>query len=117
MGAVSMAQPSSSMKEKTPITLSHDLLAKIDREVGPKRSRSAVMEQALRDYFDQRGRQAANARDLARINATADRLNFGKRPKFWSTSRPLKSEPLLAEKSFGAPKCIGDQFMSGGPVA
>ena len=54
MGAVSMAQPSSSMKEKTPITLSHDLLAKIDREVGPKRSRSAVMEQALRDYFGQR---------------------------------------------------------------
>jgi metal-responsive CopG/Arc/MetJ family transcriptional regulator len=63
------------MKEKTSITLSPDILAKVDRVAGSKLSRSAVIEQALRDYFEERGRQAVHARDLERINAAADRLN------------------------------------------
>ncbi len=63
------------MKEKTSITLSSDVLAKVDRVAGSKLSRSAVIEQALRDYFEERGRQAVQARDLERINAAADRLN------------------------------------------
>ena len=63
------------MKEKTSITLSPDVLAKIDRLAGSKLSRSAVIEQALRDYFEQRSRQAVHARDLERINAAAERLN------------------------------------------
>ena len=63
------------MKEKTSITLSADVLAKVDRVAGSKLSRSAVIEQALRDYFEERGRQAVQARDLERINAAADRLN------------------------------------------
>ena len=40
------------MKEKTSITLSSDILVKVDRMAGSKLSRSAVIEQALRDYFD-----------------------------------------------------------------
>lgn len=63
------------MKEKTSITLSPDVLAKVDRLAGSKLSRSAVIEQALRDYFEERSRQAAHARDLERINAAAERLN------------------------------------------
>jgi metal-responsive CopG/Arc/MetJ family transcriptional regulator len=63
------------MKEKTSITLSPDILAKVDRVAGSKLSRSAVIEQALRDYFEERDRQAVQARDLERINAAADRLN------------------------------------------
>jgi predicted transcriptional regulator len=63
------------MKEKTSITLSPDILAKVDRAAGSKRSRSAVIEQALRDYFEEQSRQAVHARDLERINAAADRLN------------------------------------------
>jgi metal-responsive CopG/Arc/MetJ family transcriptional regulator len=63
------------MKEKTSITLSPDILAKVDRVARSKLSRSAVIEQALRDYFEERDRQAVQARDLERINAAADRLN------------------------------------------
>jgi predicted transcriptional regulator len=63
------------MKEKTSITLSPDILAKVDHLAGSKLSRSAVIEQVLRDYFLERGRRAVHARDLGRINAAADRLN------------------------------------------
>jgi metal-responsive CopG/Arc/MetJ family transcriptional regulator len=63
------------MKEKTSITLSSDLLAKVDHLAGAKVSRSAFIERVLRNYFRERARRKANARDLERINAAADRLN------------------------------------------
>ena len=63
------------MKEKTSITLSKDLLVKIDRLAGSKQSRSAFIERVLRRYLRGRSRAAAHARDLARINRAADRLN------------------------------------------
>jgi metal-responsive CopG/Arc/MetJ family transcriptional regulator len=63
------------MKEKTSITLSGDLLAAIDRIAGSKQSRSAFIEQVLREFLRQRARAAIQARDLERINAAAERLN------------------------------------------
>ena len=63
------------MKEKTSITLSSDLLTKVDRLVGSKLSRSAFIEHVLRNYFRERSRRKMLARDLERINAAADRLN------------------------------------------
>ncbi len=63
------------MKEKTSITLSSDVLAKIDHLAGPKVSRSSFIEQVLRNYIRDRARRKAHARDLERINAAADRLN------------------------------------------
>jgi len=63
------------MKEKTSITLSSDLLAKIDDLAGSKLSRSAFIERVLRNYLRERARRKAYARDLERINAAADRLN------------------------------------------
>ena len=63
------------MKAKTSITLSNDLLAKIDRIAGSKSSRSAIIERVLRKYLRDRARAAQHARDLARINRTAGRLN------------------------------------------
>lgn len=63
------------MKEKTSVTLSRDVLAKIDRLAGRKYSRSAVIERALREYLHQRERAAINARDLEILNREADRLN------------------------------------------
>ena len=63
------------MKEKTSITLSSDLLAKIDHLAGSKLSRSAFIERVLRNYLRERARRNAHARDLERINAAADRLN------------------------------------------
>lgn len=63
------------MKEKTSITLSSDLLSRLDRLAGSKQSRSAVIEWILRQYFRQRTRAQAQARDLQLINAAAERLN------------------------------------------
>jgi metal-responsive CopG/Arc/MetJ family transcriptional regulator len=63
------------MKEKTSITLSPDILAKVDRVAGTKLSRSAVIEQVLRNFFLERKRRKLHARDVQRINASADRLN------------------------------------------
>jgi metal-responsive CopG/Arc/MetJ family transcriptional regulator len=63
------------MKEKTSITLSSDVLAKVDHLAGSRLSRSAVIERVLRIYFQERARRKTHARDLERINAAADRLN------------------------------------------
>jgi metal-responsive CopG/Arc/MetJ family transcriptional regulator len=63
------------MKEKTSITLSAEVLAGIDRLAGSKLSRSAFIERVLRHYLRDRTRAAVEARDLARINAAAERLN------------------------------------------
>jgi metal-responsive CopG/Arc/MetJ family transcriptional regulator len=63
------------MREKTSITLSSDILAKVDRLAGSKLSRSAFIECVLRNYFRERSRTKVQARDLERINAAADRLN------------------------------------------
>ena len=63
------------MKEKTSITLSHDVLVQLDRLVGSKTSRSALIEQVLREYLRQRTRAALDASELEAINAAADQLN------------------------------------------
>jgi len=63
------------MREKTSITLSKDVLKGVDRLAGSKHSRSAFIERVLRKYLRERAKAAAQARDLERINAAADRLN------------------------------------------
>ncbi len=63
------------MKEKTSLTLSHDVLVKVDRLAGSKHSRSSFIEAVLRKYLAERRRTATRARDLKLINAAADRLN------------------------------------------
>jgi len=63
------------MKEKTSVTLSKDVLAQIDRIAGSRLSRSSFIERVPRRYIRERTRKALHARDLARINAAADRLN------------------------------------------
>ncbi len=62
------------MKEKTSITLSSNLLAKIDRLAG-RMSRSAYIERVLWRYLRERARAEISARDLERIKQAADRLN------------------------------------------
>ncbi|MGA3323596.1 MAG: ribbon-helix-helix protein, CopG family [Terriglobia bacterium] len=63
------------MKQKTSITLSSDILARVDDLAGSQLSRSAFIERVLRHYFRERTRRKVQARDLERINAAADRLN------------------------------------------
>jgi metal-responsive CopG/Arc/MetJ family transcriptional regulator len=52
------------MKEKTSLTVSLNLLAKIERLAGPKLSRSAFIQWALRNYIAERKRPTMHARDL-----------------------------------------------------
>jgi hypothetical protein len=63
------------MKEKTSITLSHEVLAGIDQIAGSTQSRSAFIESVLREHLRARERAASDARDLEIINRNARRLN------------------------------------------
>jgi metal-responsive CopG/Arc/MetJ family transcriptional regulator len=63
------------MKERASITLSSDVLARVDHLAGSKHSRSGVIEHILRLHFQQRSRRKIHSRDLERINAAAVRLN------------------------------------------
>ena len=63
------------MKEKTSITLSKDVLSKIDRAAGSRQSRSSFIEEVLTQYLQDRARAERDARDLAIINRNASQLN------------------------------------------
>jgi len=63
------------MKGKTSVTLSRDVLAGIDRLAGSKYSRSAVIDNVLRQYLKDRAKAAIQRRDIELINASLDELN------------------------------------------
>jgi metal-responsive CopG/Arc/MetJ family transcriptional regulator len=63
------------MKQKTSITLSGDLLDRLDQLIGPGGNRSAVMERALESYLTDQERRQREARDLAILNRDSARLN------------------------------------------
>lgn len=63
------------MKEKTSVTLSPNVLRGIDRLSGPKRSRSAFIEDILQRYLKDRVKAERAARDIAIINRFAKELN------------------------------------------
>jgi len=63
------------MKVKTSITLSEDLLAQLDMLAGEIGSRSAVLEQALREFLLNRKRRQRDARDLRILNTRSEELN------------------------------------------
>jgi len=63
------------MKEKTSVTLSPEILVGIDRLAGNKRSRSAFIEDVLRQYLRERVKAERRARDLAILNRYADEMN------------------------------------------
>lgn len=64
-----------SMKQKTSITLSEDLLEQLDQTAGPGASRSAYIERVLRRHFRRRARAAEQARDLSILNGSVELLN------------------------------------------
>jgi metal-responsive CopG/Arc/MetJ family transcriptional regulator len=63
------------MKAKTSLTLSEDLVASIDKLAGPKVSRSAYIEQILREFVDRRAQARKSAREVAAINRHSVELN------------------------------------------
>jgi len=66
---------SCSMKVKTSITLSEDLLKAIDEYTGEYKNRSEFIEGAVRAFIIQLIRRQQDARDLEIINQRADYLN------------------------------------------
>jgi metal-responsive CopG/Arc/MetJ family transcriptional regulator len=63
------------MKSKTSLTLSEDLVASIDKLAGSKISRSAYIENILREFVDRRAQARKGARAVAEINRHAAQLN------------------------------------------
>jgi metal-responsive CopG/Arc/MetJ family transcriptional regulator len=63
------------MKAKTSLTLSEDLVKTLDRLAGPKVSRSAFIENILRDFVNRRAQARRDAREVAAINRHAAQLN------------------------------------------
>ena len=63
------------MKKTISITLSTDVWAEIDRQIGPDDSRSAFVEKVLSDHFRKLEYETIQQRDFELINANADQLN------------------------------------------
>ncbi len=73
--AAAAIEYSGSMKVKTSITLSEDLLAVVDeRAKWSKKSRSDFIEDAVRAFLVPAAREERNARDLEILNQHAGRL-------------------------------------------
>jgi len=64
-----------SMKIKASITLSEDLVIEMDKLMGRSGNRSALVEQALRDYLAAKAQQIRDAKDLEILNRRAHKLN------------------------------------------
>jgi len=64
-----------SMKVKTSITLSRDVIKAIGRITEAHSNRSEFIEEAIRAYIAQKIREQRNVRDLEILNARAGRLN------------------------------------------
>ncbi len=63
------------MKQKTSLTLSEDLVDKLDRLAGPHVSRSSFIEKILRDFVEGRAQARRATREAAAINRHAAKLN------------------------------------------
>jgi predicted transcriptional regulator len=64
------------MKKKISITLSLNVLARIDKLAGSKRSRSVVIERAIRNELRQQSSSVDEVYELELINNAADQLNI-----------------------------------------
>jgi len=65
----------SSMKQKTSITLSPETLRAVDAMAGESSNRSRIIEQALIEFLERRGREQREARDRVILDAAAEELN------------------------------------------
>ena len=63
------------MKIKTSVTLSEDLVREIDALAAQYGNRSALIEQAVRDFIAAETRRKRDLQDLEILNRKADALN------------------------------------------
>jgi metal-responsive CopG/Arc/MetJ family transcriptional regulator len=65
-----------SMKVKTSITLSEDILEAIDRVLDKSQNRSSFIEQALRYYLEETAKRERDNKDLEILNKNSKQLNL-----------------------------------------
>lgn len=70
-----LVQYYSSMKVKTSVTLSEEVLQEVDSVVEKTGNRSALIEEAVREYLQRLRQRARDERDLYILNEQADELN------------------------------------------
>ncbi len=63
------------MKVKTSITLSEELIRQIDALSSQYGTRSALIEQAVRDFLTAQAKRTRDAQDLEILNRRAEALN------------------------------------------
>jgi len=63
------------MRVKTSVTIDERVLRAIDRVATAGRSRSRIIEDAVRDYLTRQARDARDTRDRELIDQVADELN------------------------------------------
>lgn len=63
------------MKVKTSVTLSEELISQIDALSSQYGTRSALIEQAVRDFLAAAAKRTRDAQDLEILNRRADVLN------------------------------------------
>jgi metal-responsive CopG/Arc/MetJ family transcriptional regulator len=63
------------MKVKTSVTLSEEVLEEVDSVVEGTGNRSALIEEAVREYLQRLRQRARDERDLYILNDQADKLN------------------------------------------
>lgn len=63
------------MKQKTSITLSPETIRAIDALGGEAPNRSRIIEQAVLEFLERRGRERRESRDREILDAAADELN------------------------------------------
>lgn len=63
------------MKRKTSVTLAEETVAAIDEMATAGRNRSRIIEEAVNEYLERRGRERRDRRDLEILNRHAERLN------------------------------------------
>jgi metal-responsive CopG/Arc/MetJ family transcriptional regulator len=63
------------MKVKTSVTLSEELVEKLDEMTDDGSNRSQMIERAVAEFIERERRQIRNVRDLEILNRSADELN------------------------------------------
>ena len=65
----------SSMKVKTSVTLSEELVEELDEMTDDGSNRSQMIERAVAEFIERERRQLRDVRDLDILNRSADELN------------------------------------------
>ena len=72
---MSQYRGANSVKIKTSVTLSEELIQQIDALSSQYGTRSALIEQAVRDFLAARAKRTRDAQDLEILNRRAEMLN------------------------------------------